>query len=428
MAKAECDRKVFLMKCVPFFSSTGKLKFDQLYKSFIAIFLPKGVFIFKEGQRADTLYVVYQGQCSLHKNTISSANKESDKNIKVMNVEKGDLLGLEAINFMPSDELQKDEIKNDRYYKDYKEPTYKYSLKAESDSTILISVRISSLGELREAFKDSLTNLKNKKEHILEQILSKKEELKKQFKVRDRAHMIRDEIKNNYETINHKQIEGHISNHLKTLEEKCMLAKNCLKPLKLELNTSSLLKSFRSKTERSATNNVKKSMIDKIELKHTINTTESEYSDFKHNVVKTFQFKNIDKMFPIRLNYQENKEPPKQIAGNNFLSFFQQVKDVIKQTETETTISQTNIAESTTVNNKETEVTSPLWTVFHTEPNAKHRHQSNKSKDDNSSKKVEFPNSQNTNSKNKTNMSYFSRNNLPQPTTLEQFIKASNSK
>ena len=164
MSKAELDRKMFLMRTIPYFCEIPKMRFDQLYKSFIAKFLSKDDYIYLENKKADIFYLIYQGSCSLKKNILISDTEEKSKNVTIMKLEKGDIAGLEASDYIPETIIVNGVTVNQKKGKDSKDPVYKYSLISEDDNTIVMSIKIQSLNEFRENIVKCLLPLRKKKD------------------------------------------------------------------------------------------------------------------------------------------------------------------------------------------------------------------------------------------------------------------------
>jgi hypothetical protein len=221
MAKAEYDRKLFLAKCIPFFNTIPRHRFETLYKGFIAVFHEKGEYIYKQESKAEEILVIYQGSCSIEKN-LPFISKE-EKYVTVMYLQVGDLAGLESLNYLPgfdnpsstdgaefnqdfeknidnSSQNQKDKnISNSPPPKNLKEmkfPAYKSSLRSMENETIVIHIKISALNEYREAICDSLKNIKNEKDMIIDNLIRQKIDNMNKHKVIYREKQIRRHMKN----------------------------------------------------------------------------------------------------------------------------------------------------------------------------------------------------------------------------------------
>jgi hypothetical protein len=169
------------------------------------LFLYKGQYVYKEDQLAENIYIIYQGECSLEK-TLCRSSKQKE-HIKLLNVEKGDIMGLEAINYDPHLEhlyyLEKIDKK--------KLPTFYHSLKSESDNTVVFVLRFHKLEDLRENFLAFLMNLKREKEKIYEDLLKKMIEMKKLLNAEknnlNKTSTPLDIITNRYKTKHNKGLE-----------------------------------------------------------------------------------------------------------------------------------------------------------------------------------------------------------------------------
>jgi hypothetical protein len=77
------------------------VKFDEFYRKVIAIFCKNKDIVFSDRTPTNAIYLLYQGTCRLQKNFIN--NRKSDPSIldmklfTVLNLERGDLAGLEGL-------------------------------------------------------------------------------------------------------------------------------------------------------------------------------------------------------------------------------------------------------------------------------------------------------------------------------------------
>lgn len=77
-------------------------KFDEFYRRIISIFCSNKDVVYSEKTPANAFYLLYQGTCKLQKNFLN--NKKEDPSIidmkltTVLNLERGDVSGLECVN------------------------------------------------------------------------------------------------------------------------------------------------------------------------------------------------------------------------------------------------------------------------------------------------------------------------------------------
>jgi hypothetical protein len=88
--------------------------------------------IYEEGSQVKYLYIVYSGECSLYKNTMIKKDdlyNKYYKNVQVMKITKGDILGLEGIDTEPKLTYSKSKDKACKLEKlSIKKVEYGYSL------------------------------------------------------------------------------------------------------------------------------------------------------------------------------------------------------------------------------------------------------------------------------------------------------------
>jgi hypothetical protein len=203
MSNAEADRKMLLKNSLKYLDK-NKTKFDQLYIDFRACFLSKGDIVYREGAKADTLYVIYMGQFQLEKNILIPYNKENNKikNITVLTLGKGAIAGLESLEYIP-DTITINQKKIKKVFDKSKEdPVYKFTLKA-SENAIAIAIKIEILNEVRENFVKSLLPLRQQKEKVYEEALDKKLKERNRLKLTYNENIMNKYVKN----INHHWIQ-----------------------------------------------------------------------------------------------------------------------------------------------------------------------------------------------------------------------------
>jgi len=87
---------------VPAFHQLPLVKFDEFYRKVISVFCKYNDIVYNEKTRSVACYLIYQGTCKLQKNFLNNFKKDASildmKLVTVMNLEKGDLAGLEGID------------------------------------------------------------------------------------------------------------------------------------------------------------------------------------------------------------------------------------------------------------------------------------------------------------------------------------------
>lgn len=259
MAKAENDRKLFLTNSIPYLKTIPKHRFETLYKGFIAVFHDKGEYIYRQDSKAEEILVIYQGCCSIEK-YLPIITKE-EKFVTVMYLQKGDLAGLESLNYVSyvdfavstnveeinqEFEISKDNelIKNEKNifnspeYKKFNTknfPVYKSSLKSIENDTIVIHIKISALNEYREVIRESLKSIKTEKDTIIDNLIKKKIDSMNKHKVIYREKQIRRQMKNTDgseydQRMNIEKLNNFIekrSTSIKLIQEGSYKKKNC---------------------------------------------------------------------------------------------------------------------------------------------------------------------------------------------------------
>lgn len=153
MHKTENGRKSTIMNLIPVFKKISKKNFIKFYKNFIFKKITKQNYIYKEGDDADSIFLIFSGRARLVKH-----------NYNLIYITKNDLVGLEAI-----------EITNGT-------PKYKSSL-ITIDDCIIIRIRINVLGNITEKFINCLKEMKKTKEKLIDKLLYQNEMKKGKFKV-----------------------------------------------------------------------------------------------------------------------------------------------------------------------------------------------------------------------------------------------------
>lgn len=149
MKKAEYNRRLFIKKKIP--NINNERLIDQLYKSLIRLMLRKGKVLYRKGEIANCIYLIYEGSVQI-KNTNNYA--------PVLYSSEGDFLGLETIR----------NFENDNNKAEYKETVIthdEFNIIFKFSSLVL---KKQYKGQVAEFF-NTIFNQKNK---IVNECLSKK--------------------------------------------------------------------------------------------------------------------------------------------------------------------------------------------------------------------------------------------------------------
>jgi CRP-like cAMP-binding protein len=180
LTKSETDRKNFFLNRIKPFADLQYLKFDSIFKTFVPMFLKNNQMIFLENSPADKLFVVYMGSCSLQKNiNILPEQYKNDVNkmkfITLLKIEKGDITGLDALF----------------------EKSYKYSLRADSDYTVVFSIQVHKIEDsLKDKLKSNFQSIHHLFSEHVKSILDKKRQLAIRNKLNYRSNTIKKQINN----------------------------------------------------------------------------------------------------------------------------------------------------------------------------------------------------------------------------------------
>jgi hypothetical protein len=170
---------MFLRRCFPFLRYLSESRFSVLYNLISTpLFLYKGRYVYKEYQPAEYIYIIYQGECSLEK--ILHKSSKNEECIKLIIVEKGDIVGLEAIHY----DAEIDYLYSKDISYEEKPPVYNHSLKSENDNTVILRIRLHKIEEMKEKFLEFLLNLKREKDKIYQDLLNKRIDMKNQLNVK----------------------------------------------------------------------------------------------------------------------------------------------------------------------------------------------------------------------------------------------------
>jgi hypothetical protein len=341
MLKAELDRKTFLVTYIPFFNEMVKSRFEQIYKYFVPKFLSKNDMVYQENATADTFYLLYLGECIIKKNIISNQGQITNKpkNINIMKLERGDIAGLESLDIIsPDGEVNLE-----------KKTFYKFSLIANDENTVLISIKVSYLNELLDGFFHAIHCLKTQKEKIIHELLEKKLNLLKKNKITYRKDLFDLHIKQIKEKeiqLNHSKVEDYIKGL-----PKVHIPKNAFKNFKVtEVSTDeTFLERYLKKAENPdyhqtlsrkknnfTTENIQmfnSSFYKTIEDIKINNTLKEELRSSSKNLLNTNYSKKItsETFKPIKLAVQNIVQQGQNKEGTmlSFANYFQNIKNTL---------------------------------------------------------------------------------------------------
>ena len=96
LTKSEVDKRIFLRENLFPFDSLTPENLDALYKNIIPLQYTNNAVIYKEREKAESIYIVYMNQFILEKQFMSK-NFQTYQNYNILKIEKGGVIGLEAI-------------------------------------------------------------------------------------------------------------------------------------------------------------------------------------------------------------------------------------------------------------------------------------------------------------------------------------------
>jgi hypothetical protein len=151
----------------PFFSSN--LKLDEYYQKLVPLFLTKNDIIYQEKGKADSLYLIYSGECLLKKNFKNKLNFDyfSVKNMKtVLQLTHSQVGGLESL------------------YKDI----YDQTLIANSDYTIVFKINLADFSEFKACFKNLYDRLYEERQALIKGFTKNHLVINEKLKIHYRSH------------------------------------------------------------------------------------------------------------------------------------------------------------------------------------------------------------------------------------------------
>lgn len=180
------EQKEFLKVAIPPFIKIGQ--FDFLFKTITKIFCKKNEIVYREGEIANTIYLIYDGEFSVKKNDSNDDEIKHQFGINltktVINLKKGEFVGLETIkNFELNEEGENDQINK------YK---YETTLISNNDFNILFCLKTEMIknfykGEVKEFF----TNLYSIRNNIISDFYSKSIGLKQKYQITFRENLLK---------------------------------------------------------------------------------------------------------------------------------------------------------------------------------------------------------------------------------------------
>lgn len=96
ITKSEVDKRIFLRDNLFPFDNLSPENLDTLYKNIIPLQYTNNALIYKEKEKAESIYIVYMNQFILEKQFMSK-NFQTYQNYNILKIEKGGVIGLEAI-------------------------------------------------------------------------------------------------------------------------------------------------------------------------------------------------------------------------------------------------------------------------------------------------------------------------------------------
>lgn len=184
--KTNNEQKTFLKESIPPFVKIGQ--FDFLFKTMTKCFFNKNEIVYKEGDNADKIYLIYEGEFSVRKN---EGHGEGDigKNLTktIIHLSKGEFVGLETIkNFDHPDE------------KDLYKFKYETTLISNKDFNILFCLKTEMIKNFyKKEVKDFFLNLYNSRSNIIKNFYTKSIGLKHKFQITFRENIFKLKINTN---------------------------------------------------------------------------------------------------------------------------------------------------------------------------------------------------------------------------------------
>lgn len=193
--KTNNEQKTFLKESIPPFIKIGQ--FDFLFKTMTKCFYNKNEIVYKEGDIADKIYLIYEGEFAVRKN---EGHGEGDigKNLTktIIHLSKGEFIGLETIkNFEHSDE------------KDLYNFKYETTLISNKDFNILFCLKTEMIKNFyKKEVKKFFLNLYNSRSNIIKNFYAKSIGLKQKFQITFRENIFKLKINTNASLLHSTQL------------------------------------------------------------------------------------------------------------------------------------------------------------------------------------------------------------------------------
>ena len=143
------------MKRISFFLKMPKQRLDVLYKRIIIDNIGYNEVVYKENEQQCAVYLLYRGRCKLLKTVKFETNQNTTiyKKMTVLNLEEGDLVGLETI---------------------FGRKAASYTLKVDSKNAILFKIDMNFFSqEVLQGLKDCLKDIFLVKEEFLKMLIKR---------------------------------------------------------------------------------------------------------------------------------------------------------------------------------------------------------------------------------------------------------------
>lgn len=167
ISNAERERRIQICILLPFFNQISYDSFILNYCNFVFYKVEKLKFVFHEGDKADSIFIIMQGRCRLTRNGRT-----------LMTLGRNCIAGLEAVEFR--------ERNADVFYSN--------SLFA-IDNLILIKIRMNHLGQYNKQFRLSLKELKKTKDDLMKDLIIGNKRQKQKYHINYREQVMKNNLK-----------------------------------------------------------------------------------------------------------------------------------------------------------------------------------------------------------------------------------------
>ena len=195
--KTESDKVSFLCKNVLTFGSMNYQKFSEYYRNIIPLNFFKGNTVYLEGSKADSLYILYKGECELKKNikNVSNIDEFSVKTMTtVLKLSSGEVSGLETL---------------------YKKGHYEQSMIVSADYTFIFRIPLDSFKMIYKELYINYQSLYRDRSIYVNNFIERNMQLKDKMKINYRAF-----TQNKLYSINDRKVEELGNQQLKYLLKK----------------------------------------------------------------------------------------------------------------------------------------------------------------------------------------------------------------